>query len=298
VCLAAWNASAGGTNGVDHAVSSDAGQTWGTSASLVSTGSVVADPDVALDGNGAAILAYRASGGGSLVHVWTRRGTPGGTFGSAVTAIGGSVVAAAPAVAADPTSGLVVVVAATGTTLPPVTAVRSTDGGATYGAVGAFNSGAWAPGRAPAVACDAGRVVLAWIDAPRWSSQFSGNQVKAVGSADGGTTFGRPVELSLNFHVATGSLDDPDLAFDGAGTCAVTWVEAQPAWATGTGSARMRTHAARSTDGGLTFTPKAILSGGTTGPTLAGRVAGRAVGFRHAWLDDTAASGTDRVFAR
>ncbi|MCI0341279.1 MAG: IPT/TIG domain-containing protein, partial [Planctomycetales bacterium] len=144
-----WHETVSSVEHVYAASSTDSGATWSSAASLVSNGTVLPRPDVAMDSGGAVAVAYLAAGGSgpppgyrALRHVRVVVGTAGGSFSTPRTVWIGNEEADTPAIAADG-SGNLLVAWASATVHPTsggwlfadkILAARSADGGATFSA--------------------------------------------------------------------------------------------------------------------------------------------------------------------
>jgi hypothetical protein len=129
--------------------------------------------------------------------------------------------------------------------------VRSTDGGASFGAPVLLDPDAVGGGdREPViVAGKAGRVVVSF---QRYSEDEEGATVAVVSSSDGGRTFSAPVAVTPPAENAAGSR--AALALDAAGTLYAGWVEGSAVdLDAGGGTAAIVVAASR--DGGRTFGP-------------------------------------------
>ncbi len=294
--VAVWNETVSGNEHISHVYSTDGGGTWSTPGSLLNNGSQTPDPDVALDGNGRAIVAYHYAGTspwGGTMPIRTIAGTPGGTFGSPVLVSPSLAIAGPPSVSADGT-GQVLVAWGGGMNGPVITSGtdvwsnRSTDGGATYGTpVNVSNNTGFANSIAPSIALRGSAAVIAW-EGDQPVGPTTAYFIRASGSTDGGASWG------TNVTVSTGAMllkTDAVVAADGTGAFEVAWREQ-----TGV-SANDEVHTSRTTDVAQNFTTKANLSN-NTGASLAPAVAGGAGTFViHVWADDTAAAGTFDVLS-
>ncbi|MCI0342026.1 MAG: IPT/TIG domain-containing protein [Planctomycetales bacterium] len=288
-----WNETVGTSRHVYHSASTDNGATWSAASSLANNGSLAPDPAVAMDGNANVVLAWRVAGNGGAVGISSSHGPVSGPFSTPVAVETSTSAAAGPPAIGAAGSGLALVVYDTAAVgpwrSPDIRVARSTDGGANFGTPQVVVSSSTSV-RGPTTVALAGSVAVAVYREEVFWSQFLTVTVVAVRSVDGGATWGPPAVLASNWGLPSGYLGRPGAAVDGNGAFSATWDSF-------TGS-RRDAMAARSTDGGRSFTTAANLSA-NSGDSLGHRAAGGAGGFTlHVWADDTALAGTFDVLSR
>ncbi|MCI0342028.1 MAG: IPT/TIG domain-containing protein [Planctomycetales bacterium] len=294
--MVVWNETVSGNEHISHTYSSDGGGTWSSPGSLLNNGTQTPDPDVSLDGNGRAIVAYHYVGTspwGGTMPIRTIAGTPGGTFGSPVLASSFLAIAGPPSVSADG-NGQVLVAWGGGMNGPVVLAGtdvwsnRSTDGAATYGtAINVSSNGGLANSINPSIALSGSAAVIAW-EGDQLVGPTTAYFIRATGSTDGGASWGS------NVTVSTGAVllkTDAVVAADGSGAFQVAWREQVGA------SSNDEAHTARTTDNGQNFSTKVNLSNNTGASVTPAVAAGAGTFVIHVWADDTASSGTFDVLS-
>lgn len=299
--VAAWETteSLGGTIGTEgdilFARSLDGGVSWTAPAPLNS--------NAATDAGGDGQVALAADGAGSVVAVWRSFDSLGGAIGTdgdilfARSADGGATWSApaplngnaatdsgpdsAPTLVTD--GGGAWVAAWQSSSLPAggsdgdIAVARSSDGGATWSAPALLNTNAATDtgnDGDPQLATDgAGAWVAVWQSTDSLGGTIGSDfDILGARSTDGGVTWSAPAPVNTN-AASDGSATDqqPAVAYDAGGG----WVTVWATEAGGLGSDG-DVVAARSTDGGVTWTPRLALDPGAT--TDGGEDGGAVVG--------------------
>ncbi len=129
---------------------------------------------------------------------------------------------------------------------------HSTDGGESFSAPRVIGGEKSSPARAPSLAVRGDQLLLAWT-----TGDDAGADIRVVRSVDDGQSFSAPMTVEPNDSYS----DAPALAIAGDGTVHLAFTES----AAGPFS-RLHVRAARSSDGGKTFSPSVNISGALPPP--------------------------------
>lgn len=242
VIYVAWEGETAGNWDIFFSRSTDGGATYAPPVNLSANPGDSKLPAIAAHGKGEVYVAWQDSTGPGR-QILFRRSTDGGKgFDSSRPLAPHAVGTRAPAIGVEAIGSVVVVWQGTVKGTLGIVFARSTDGGRTFSAPRLLVPGV-RERQAPAVATADGEIYLVWRDrvAGRWEIFFAR-------SIDGGQTF----TPALNVSRTPGLANAPAIAANGRRRIAVAWQDDR------TGTPQI--FVARSTDGGITFSPAANIS--------------------------------------
>lgn len=261
VIYVAWEGEAAGNREIFFSRSTDGGTTFAPQTNLSANPGDSKLPALAAHGKGEVYVAWQDSTGPGRQILFTRSLDGGKNFDAPRPLAPHAVGTRAPAIAVEAPGAVILVWQGAVTGRPGVVFARSVDRGRTLSEPRLLFPGV-RERSTPAVAAADGAIYLVWRDrlAGRWEILFAR-------SIDGGQTFTSP----LNVSRTPGLANAPAISANRLGRIAVAWQDDR--------FGISQIFIARSTDGGLTFTP-------------AGNVS-QTPGFTHI---PAVATGLDRTF--
>lgn len=291
--MVVWNETTT-TQDVRRTESTDNGVTWSTATSIA-TGSITADPDVAILGSGIYVVAYLVNGGpgpqgATYRHIYSIRGAFAGPYASPVAVQTSGMACGTPSLAVSGTNDLWITYDQQtyfGPSLPTngdldIGLVRSTDGGVSYATPQVIANDS-SRHYSPTIVASGSTVVVARAVTTTTfqpAGYVTSWQYSTLRSTDGGLTFSNGPVLASGSGAMVSTFGS---ALDGNGVLAITWIDTND------------TFTSRSTDQGVSFTTAVNLSANNAAasPQVAGGAGSTMV---HVWAD--ASSGTADVVAR